>query len=63
MIEGAKKREQLLTEVKKVGVSSSLLDNQVLPVLLKSSIINRDKHGWYSLDQQTNPADRGDHLQ
>lgn len=46
---GHAKRSQMLKEVAKAGVSSYILDNSILPLLLKQGRIVREKHGWYSL--------------
>lgn len=46
---GPAKRRELIKVVEKIGISDSLLDNQILPRLLKSKQIQRDKFGVYSL--------------
>jgi len=47
--EGPKRREDFLPETRKAGISDSLLDNVILPSLIRDKIINHDKPGWYSL--------------
>jgi len=46
---GSAKREELLVLVEKNGISSYLLDNQILPRLIKIKLIVKDSQGWYSL--------------
>jgi hypothetical protein len=43
------KRATLIDELKKIGVSQYLLDNKILPFLLKQKLIVRNKFGQYSL--------------
>lgn len=47
--EGHAKREELLAIAAKNGISSFLVDNQILPKLIESGLIVRDNQGWYSL--------------
>lgn len=47
--EGPKKREHLLPHTRKAGIKDTLLDNVILPSLLKDNTIKRDKFAWYSL--------------
>lgn len=47
--EGPAKRAELKRMVEKVGISSSTLDNQILPALLRKKTIKHGRFGWYSL--------------
>ena len=46
---GPAKREELVALAEKNGISSFLIDNQILPKLIESGLIVRDSQGWYSL--------------
>jgi hypothetical protein len=46
---GPAKREELLVLIEKNGISSYLLDNKILPRLIKFKLIVKDSQGWYSL--------------
>lgn len=47
--EGPAKREELRLLVAKAGIDHSLLDNQILPSLIRDKTIERFKPGWYRL--------------
>ena len=48
---GPAKREELVALAEKNGVSSFLVDNQILPKLIESGLIVRDSQGWYCLQK------------
>ena len=47
--EGPAKRAELKRLVEKAGISSSTLDNQILPSLLRDGVIKKGRFGWYFL--------------